>query len=233
MNDNLRESLSALMDGEATELEVARILANSDCEQLRDTWSRYHLGRAALGGEAGGIGQVPLDFAAKVRGAIDGEPVVASSSAASTVTSAHSKKRDEAQSMGKQSRVGALLRPLTSFAVAASVAAVVVVGGQQLSGGDTVPALVNNGSAPAVGMVGSGAVPMQASFGGQTVSQQRQPTSQQAYQLLAERQLERYFRNHAEQSALNTPQGLVPYARAYWLDQRQQQQQSPQQRVQQ
>lgn len=221
MNDNLRESLSALIDGEATELEVARILANSDNNELREAWSRYQLARTSLARDVNGVTAVPTGFADRVRGAIDGQAHEATPVAA-VVASTEAATAQQ----NKPSRLSAALRPLTSFAVAASVAAAVVVGGQQLGGGDTLtpaPAtLASVGGAPSVGMVSSGAVPMQASYGTQAVAN-RQQMSQQAYQALAERQLERFLKDHAEQATLNTPQGLVPYARAYWLDQQQQQ----------
>lgn len=223
MNDNLRESLSALIDGEATELEVARILANSDNNELREAWSRYQLARTSLARDVNGVAAVPAGFADRVRSAIDGQAVEATPVAVVVASS------EAATQQNKPSRLSAALRPLTSFAVAASVAAAVVVGGQQFGSGDTLtpaPAtLANVAGAPSVGMVSSGAVPMQASYGTQAVAN-RQQMSQQAYQALAERQLERFLKDHAEQATLNTPQGLVPYARAYWLDQ--QQQQAPQ-----
>lgn len=44
MSDHLKESLSALMDNEAEELELRRILKEApDNEELLSCWSRYHL----------------------------------------------------------------------------------------------------------------------------------------------------------------------------------------------
>lgn len=48
----LQESLSALMDNQADELEVRRILAAEADNELHATWSRYQLARAALHREA-------------------------------------------------------------------------------------------------------------------------------------------------------------------------------------
>ena len=43
MSDRSKESLSALMDGEADELEVRRVLNQLDNdEELRDSWKNYH-----------------------------------------------------------------------------------------------------------------------------------------------------------------------------------------------
>ena len=42
MSERLRESLSAVMDGEANELELERVLSRIEGdEQLRQTWVRY------------------------------------------------------------------------------------------------------------------------------------------------------------------------------------------------
>ena len=45
----LQESLSAVMDNEADELELRRVLAAAgDDAELRGTWSRYQLARAVM-----------------------------------------------------------------------------------------------------------------------------------------------------------------------------------------
>ena len=44
----LQESLSAVMDNEADELELRRVLAASDDSELRSTWSRYQIARAVM-----------------------------------------------------------------------------------------------------------------------------------------------------------------------------------------
>ncbi len=51
-DESLRESLSALLDGEATELETRRVLANIETDsEARATWSRYQIASRAIGGE--------------------------------------------------------------------------------------------------------------------------------------------------------------------------------------
>ena len=42
MNDLLKESLSALLDGEVNELELQRILAHDDRQEVSAYWQRYH-----------------------------------------------------------------------------------------------------------------------------------------------------------------------------------------------
>ena len=52
MSERLRESLSALMDDEANELEVERLLSQiGDNAELRETWVRYHRVRGSLYGQ--------------------------------------------------------------------------------------------------------------------------------------------------------------------------------------
>lgn len=69
MDSKMRETLSALMDDEASELELHRTLREvGEEESLNDTWSRYHLAASAMRRE------VPLDFvdsSAQLRAAIN------------------------------------------------------------------------------------------------------------------------------------------------------------------
>jgi len=198
MSEKLQESLSALMDGEANELELQRLLASSDNEDLRATWSRFNLVR----GVTSGLDLAPIpgvdkgsDFAARVRVAVG------------------------VDAGGQTSHWERVKRPFTSLAVAASVAAAVVVGGIQINGADSVAgsAAVAANVSP-VGFVNSpGATPVNASFGTQRLPK-HVATSAQQYQDLARKQMNRYMRQHAEQAALNSPQGLVPFVRASYTE---------------
>lgn len=42
MNERLKESLSALLDGEVNELELQRILAHDERQEVSACWQRYH-----------------------------------------------------------------------------------------------------------------------------------------------------------------------------------------------
>jgi sigma-E factor negative regulatory protein RseA len=194
MSEKMRESLSALLDDEADELEVRRLLSVLDDQpELRQTWHRYSIARQAMAGQ---------------------QPFLS--------TDISSKVREEIENEGAMPGTGGLrqrmLRPVASFAVAASVAATVVIGGQQLAGlGD---AGAGNGGARAVaasaspvGLVNSlGATTVQASYGTRAVPV-LQPATRTAYRELARQRMDRYMQAHAEQAALNTPQGLIPFAR--------------------
>jgi len=48
MDDRLKESISALMDDEANELELQRVLSHADQDELLDTWKTYHRVQSVL-----------------------------------------------------------------------------------------------------------------------------------------------------------------------------------------
>ena len=96
-----QESLSAVMDNEADELELRRVLAAAgDDAELRGTWARYQMARAVMHKE---LLEPRLDIAAAVSAALADEPTP-----------------------GKV--VGAPWRTLGRVAVAASVTLAVLVG---------------------------------------------------------------------------------------------------------
>jgi len=182
------ETLSAMLDDEAQDLEIRRVLRDLDADQerqeVRGHWYRLQIARAAMQGEA--VIAAP-DFAARVAQAIDAEPAPG------------------------ETRVAGWRRAVGSFAVAASVAAVVVVGGQSLGGADGTPA-ARVAPLP-VGVVNTvGATPVQASFGTRDLPVLR-PADRTAYRELARQRLRLYAQEHAEHASLNTPQGMVPFAR--------------------
>ncbi len=188
MNEALRESLSAVMDGEGDDLALRRLLARSRDAELRATWSRYHLARDVLNGC---VTAVNVDISGAVREAIDAEAV-------------------------PRGRAAGSWRSVASFAIAASVTAVVILGGRELAGVDDRP-----GAAPMaapVGLVNTiGASPVRASYGARAVPA-LQPATAGAYDELARQRLRLYSQEHAEQAALNTPQGLIPFARVPEID---------------
>lgn len=70
MDDRLRETLSAMMDDEADELSVRRLLSHANQEQVRDQWQRWQQVRDLMHenhGPADGI-----DVASAVRQELDG-----------------------------------------------------------------------------------------------------------------------------------------------------------------
>lgn len=71
--DSLKESLSALMDDQASEMELHRVLkATENNEELRSAWSRYQLIGAAMRGEASAS---TVDLSGAISAAIAEEPI--------------------------------------------------------------------------------------------------------------------------------------------------------------
>jgi sigma-E factor negative regulatory protein RseA len=195
MNERMRESLSALIDDEANELELERVLGQiADDDDLRQTWTRYNNARDAVSGQQ--LGHSNLDVSKRVQAALGGS------------------NAQDLRSSGSFTQ--RMVRPLTSLAVAASVAATVVIGGQQLAQLGVDPhggkGIVATRASP-VGMVNSlGATTVQASYGTQS-RPVLLPATRTAYEHLARQRMGKYMQEHAEQAALNSPQGLIPFAR--------------------
>jgi len=105
-NDNrIEETLSALMDSEAQELEVRRAIKGvSENSELRDTWHRYQLASAAMKRD---LPPRMFDVSQRISAALEQEPVYKPS-------------------------LRTFIQPLGKVAVAASVALVAVFGVQQL-----------------------------------------------------------------------------------------------------
>jgi sigma-E factor negative regulatory protein RseA len=197
MSERLRESLSALMDDEANELEIERVLSQvTSNTELRERWSRYQVASTALGGQTQSLLQ--MDISERVREAIAEED-------------------DAAAARPRESLRERITRPLTSLAVAATVTATVVLGGQQLAligSGEPLEEGTRVAASPSnVGMLNAfGGASVQASLGNESIPVLL-PATRQAYDELAQRQMRKLMQEHAEQAALNSPQGLIPYSR--------------------
>lgn len=193
MNEQIRESLSALMDGEANELEIQRLLKHADAESLRSTWMRYHLVRHTL--REGSAAYTYTDVSAGVMAALSGEPGI---------------------DIKPVARWKNFLQPAASFAVAASVFAAVLVGSQFYgllgAGGDAggAPALAARVST--VGMVNTlGGSAVRAGYASPALKPAQ--TRYADYDKMARQRLQRYMLSHTEEASLNAPQGMMPYAR--------------------
>lgn len=210
MNDKHLEELSALMDGEAAELEVRRVLVSIEKDQaLCQKWARYQLASSVLKGETHGkaMNWQALDISARVAQAIDAEPA--------HVAQSHPKKR-----LGM-----ALARPFANVAVAASVSAAVILGWQSFQGQPvaTGPAAL---SLPTVGGAPVALTATPAGNGLMTVSegsgQMRMSSSQGRQEIIRynpdmDDQFNEYLISHSSNAALNTAAGMAPYARVVTL----------------
>jgi len=206
--ERLDQSLSALMDGEATDMELHRLLKEvSEGSELRDKWKRYHMVSSALKGDAA---ITPIDYSAAISAAIDEEP-------------SH-----------RQSVLAGFVGSAGRFAIAASVALVSVLGVQQLNSPLDSVAPVSEFAGieqvdeenvgPAI-QFPSGFQPIinarTVSAGGNNKSSQFVTpvieVRQQAERNYSEAQLRAYMNDvmarHSNHAALNSNQGMLPFAR--------------------
>jgi sigma-E factor negative regulatory protein RseA len=201
----LEESLSALVDGEITELELRRLLkvSDEDYKGLRTRWLRYQAASAGIKKD------LPAsdfcDLSERISAAIDEETTY---------------------SMSNQStRKPSIWSGVGRFAIAASVAGAVVLGVQFAPGG------VNSELADAESALAPFAkVP--SSFGHglptdttvRTVSNEAKVTKPAQQTIIineatqeqlkqAEEEVNRLMLEHAQNASQNTQQGVLPYAR--------------------
>lgn len=206
--EQLNESLSALVDGEVSELELRRIL-KSDTDEVNALWRRYNLASSAIKGELGQHAQT--DLSASISAAIADEPEL---SVASPDTVANNQTK---------TKVSRLWPNLGRLGIAASVAGAVVVGVQFTTLNSTVniaevPATATQ-PAPATGApaLGGDTTARVVSQQGEQQSNQQTPivlneaTRQQLQQM--EEEVNRLMLEHQQNASQNTQQGVLPYIR--------------------
>lgn len=222
MSSQIRESLSALMDGEAEELELRRVLGEKSAEHseyVDETWSRYQLIRESMHSDDQNAAFRQLDISQHVAQAIRDEQSAAGSL---DVTAVNKDAGSKAGVSVVAASVSNWLKPAAGFAVAASVAMAVVVGvqGVQQSSPDiAAPAIAQAQVASRVyPVVGSS---LRAANGGSQQLNSYANTAlpdgfaarQAAADLEAQRRLDQYMLRHTERAALNNNQGMMSFAR--------------------
>ncbi len=221
--ERLAESLSALMDGETSEIELHRILREVGIDQdhqtdsnathlastqsARGIWQRYNMVSASMAGEP----VSKIDYSAAISAAIDQE-------------GAH-----------RVSLFSTLMSSTGRFAIAASVALVAVLGVQQLNAPDPASADVikfaemdidstERSTGPAIQFPSGFQPSIQArtvSAGGNNkTSQHLVPVMQvrkSEQRQFSETELRKYMDDimlkHSNNAALNSNQGMLPFAR--------------------
>jgi sigma-E factor negative regulatory protein RseA len=184
MSDSLRESISALVDDEAQELELHRVLGSmgSD-EELRQKWRRYQAVSFSIKRQMDC--RFDLDISDRVAAAIAEEPVVV----AEVATGERNNKP----------RFGNLFKPALSMAVAAS-AAFVVIFAVQFSGSDDASTQLASGAQPLTTHLSAGAeiagVPVLA-VGSEILTP-------------VEKRLQSLIENHAQQASMSQNRGVMP-----------------------
>ena len=193
----LHESLSAVMDNEADELELRRVLAADGDTETRATWSRYQIARAAMHRE---LIEPRLDIASSVSAALADEPALVAPVAS------------------KPARSG--WRGLGRLAVAASVTVAVLAGVRLYNQSDVAgPQLAQQpASQPNIVLPQTNQGPaVLAGYNGQAAPEQAQAPAESWH----EERLPSYVRQHAQQAAFGSgAESALPYARAASMEDR-------------
>ena len=197
MNQALRESISALMDGEASEFELHQVLKASDKSEVRETWAAMHTTRTVMHRQSPVL--CPPSVTASLLEALEQEP-------------AHRSNKVSA----------ALPRIAASFAVAASVTVATFVG---LSGPATLSTTESQQAAPASQQLANArvyepgqlrGVSYRAAYGSgpQSVGSKLDQAGELSPAALAARErLAMYLQRHVEYASLNSSKGMMPFAR--------------------
>tara|TARA_R110000822_G_scaffold2089_15_gene10073 strand:- start:1302 stop:1922 length:621 start_codon:yes stop_codon:yes gene_type:complete len=202
-NQSLQESISALMDNEADELEIRRVLQASESDPaLRSTWDRYQMARSIMHKEPW---QPKVDLSAGISALI----------------------ADEAVPVAVESKSPRVWRNLSRLAVAASVTLAVLVGVNMFNqdGSPAESGMVADLPPAASSPVAVAPVSSQPSQGGAVLAGFSQPqlngdanAEQKAPSAWQEQRIGTYLRQHAEHSSRFEAPQLLPYARAASLE---------------
>ncbi|WP_324056730.1 sigma-E factor negative regulatory protein [Aeromonas caviae] len=184
-----KEQLSALMDGDLSEIEVLNELGTDPA--LQDTWSRYHLIGDAMRGDL--PVKLQLDLSDSIMLALEDEPAILAPKPAQPAA-------PQVQPAGKVipfvRRFG---QQVGQYAIAASVAAAVIFGVQQYQGKDGVPTSPVLNTIP----VGGSAAPVSVHYpqDGSRTGVRQQGLSEQQMQEQRER-INAFLRDHQLQQRL-------------------------------
>ncbi|MGL6614268.1 sigma-E factor negative regulatory protein [Aeromonas caviae] len=184
-----KEQLSALMDGDLSEIEVLNELGTDPA--LQDIWSRYHLIGDAMRGDL--PVNLQLDLSDSIMLALEDEPAILAPKPAQPAA-------PQVQPAGKVipfvRRFG---QQVGQYAIAASVAAAVIFGVQQYQGKDGVPTSPVLNTIP----VGGSAAPVSVHYpqDGSRTGVRQQGLSEQQMQEQRER-INAFLRDHQLQQRL-------------------------------
>ena len=189
-----KEQISALMDGDLSDAEVLNELEmDSD---LQDTWGRYHLIGDAMRGDL--PVNLQLDLSDSIMAALEDEPTILAPKPVETapvLQPAVAPVKTDSNVVPLFRRVG---QQLGQYAIAASVAAAVIFGGQQYQGHDGVPANPVLNTIP----IGGSAAPVSVHYPQQDGARARQQgLTEQQMQEQRER-INAFLRDHQLQQRL-------------------------------
>ncbi|TBU72047.1 RNA polymerase subunit sigma [Pseudomonas daroniae] len=192
----LQESLSAVMDNEADELEFRRVLSASDDAELRATWSRYQVARAVMHKDL----LVPrLDIAAAVSAALENDVTPVAQEQKKVV-------RGPWRSLGR-------------VAVAATVTVAVLAGVRFYNQDDVAGAQLAQQDQPSIALPQAQGPAILAGFN----TSDEQPSVENVSaggESWHEQRLPEYLRQHAQQSAPGAAENALPFARSASVEER-------------
>ncbi|WP_062269599.1 sigma-E factor negative regulatory protein [Endozoicomonas arenosclerae] len=208
--ERLSESLSATMDGEAGEFELRRVLDNigSD-EDLRDKARRYQMMGDALRHETNEF--MNIDLSAGIRDRLENE-------------AAHSvSEKTPGTSRGALATVEQWWSKAGRVAVAASVALAVLLGVQNYNTSpDSVPLVTGVTDQTTllqpvqIAQNGYGAAGIKAGYNSRqhdSITPEQLAQAQSVADRATKERFRAYALQHAEMSAMNSGQGILPFAR--------------------
>jgi len=217
----LAESISALMDNQASELELQRILKASEQDaEVKATWSRYQIASSFLRGEQVRGEQAPVigsDFAARISAAIAAEEALV----AQPAPAAKKAQQGWFYQLGRVALVasvaGGMIIGVGTTQVVNQVASNTAVAPTSVDSAVNLPSGINS---PALN---TRTVALQTGYETRPQENRRvmfQP--RQAGTTVSDDEVSRYvnqmIKAHSDNAAMNSGQGVLPYARVIITD---------------
>ncbi|HCG77694.1 MAG TPA: hypothetical protein DE015_00560 [Oceanospirillales bacterium] len=208
MKNRMRESLSALCDGECDELELRRVLNHVENDaEFREQWANFHLIGAAMRGESVDT----VDLSKGIMQAIEGEPMDEVPGAGQASASTSAAAPDVETSDATQPKASVLPGWMVSGAVAASVTMAVLLGARVLSVPDVTVGSADMTLAKAEAVQSVPAVMPQSSVAAASVAADTQMSAAELAE--AQERLKQYVLEHEDQAFGMETHQAVPYAR--------------------
>ena len=212
MDDRLKESISALIDDEANELELQRVLSHADKGELLDTWASYHRVRSVLKSDNEEL--LAIDISQSVSQMISQEAPLQlndelSESAFDESTQIQESSVSQSEEPAKRADSGRYTSRISSgLAIAASVAFALFF---VLQSSVNEPLNVNDSQVAAVSPVGSTSALQRVNISNDLIH--KQPKIIVEFSEEHARRFNEYLLRHAEHSVVSSSAGLMPLAR--------------------
>jgi sigma-E factor negative regulatory protein RseA len=219
---SIAESLSALMDNQASELELQRILKASDQDpEVKATWSRYQMTSTVLRGEPVAF---MADFSARVSAAIADEELHAAAVIPNATAQSKQSKQGWWYQFGRVALVasvaGSLILGVQQFNSSSQVAPVMASAPVAPVAPDAMLSLPSGINAPALN---TRTVAVQTGYESRPQENRRVTfLPRQTNTPVSDEEVTRYVNKmiqaHSDNAAMNSGQGVLPYSRVIITD---------------